>query len=352
MLTIVESVKREAGTSYASICRELDVPRSSLMRWRSHEQSGEAVVGRPGPAKTEPLDLHALHEKILALAHGRKRTHGTGEFYQQHRDQISRRDLQDMVKATRRELQQEAEALERRIEWLVPGAVWSMDDTKKPWLEQGYGHLHVVMDLGSRCALRTLGSEALADGEHVAGSLEDLFHRHGAPLFLKMDGGGNFRHHVVRERLGEFGVIPLVSPPHYPPYNGSVEREHQVLLRQINLHLGGETISEKDLRLECELCGYEINHKRRRSLGDRTACFTLEQGRSLVTRYGRREREEVFEEIRALAVDIAAGLDEHTLAAAETAFRYAAETWMQENNVIRVTRNGEVLPLFYRFRSH
>jgi hypothetical protein len=87
-------------------------------------------------------------------------------------------------------------------------------------------------------------------------------------------------------------------------------------------------------------------------LGDRTACFTLEQARSLVARYGRRERKEMFEEIRALAVDIAAGVDEHTLAAAETAFRYAAETWMQQNSMIRVIRNGEVLPLSYRFRSH
>jgi hypothetical protein len=149
-----------------------------------------------------------------------------------------------------------------------------------------------------------------------------------------------------------FGVIPLVSPPYYPPYNGSVEREHQELLRQMDLHLGGANLNERDLRLECQLCGHEVNHKRRRSLGDRTACYTLEQGRHLVGRYGRRERKEVFEQIRTLAVDIAAGLEEHTHAAAETAFRYAAETWMQQNDIIRVSRKGEVLPLFYRFQSH
>ena len=67
-------------------------------------------------------------------------------------------------------------------------------------------------------------------------------------------------------------------------------------------------LGDEGLRLECELSGHEVNHKRRRSLGDRTACFTLEQGRSLVARFGRRERKEVFEEIRALAVDIAAQL--------------------------------------------
>ena len=53
-----------------------------------------------------------------------------------------------------------------------------------------------------------------------------------------------------------------------------------------------------------------------------------------------------------LTVDIAAQFDQHSDAARETAFRYAAETWMQQNNVIRVTRNGEVLPTFCRFQSH
>ena len=92
--------------------------------------------------------------------------------------------------------------------------------------------------------------------------------------------------------------------------------------------------------------------KGRRSLGWRTACFTLEAGRRQVQGFDRRHRKEVFEEIRRLAVDITEKLDEHTGAIAETAFRYASETWMQSNNMIRVTRNGEVLPIFYRFRSH
>jgi hypothetical protein len=91
---------------------------------------------------------------------------------------------------------------------------------------------------------------------------------------------------------------------------------------------------------------------RRPCLGDRTACCALEEGRPAARRFGRRERKEVFEEIKTLAVDIAGQLEEHTNVAAETAFRYAAETWMQLNNIIRVTRNGEVLPPFYQFWSH
>ena len=56
--------------------------------------------------------------------------------------------------------------------------------------------------------------------------------------------------------------------------------------------------------------------------------------------------------VKALAVDIVQELDEHTDVAAETAFRYAAETWMQLNHMINVTQNGKVLPPFYQIQSH
>ena len=351
-MQIVEEVKEQVRAPYDSVCRELEVPYSSLMRWKSHRQAGEAVVGKPGPAKVESLDVEALHSEILQLACGRQRTRGTGALYDRYRDQISRRDLQALVQAARRELRQDAEAHERRIDWLVPGAVWSMDDTKKHWLRDCFGHMHLVMDLGSHYKLRALGDDEQANGWQVAMNLEELFHRHGPPLFMKMDGGSNFKHHEVRHMLDEYWVIPLISPPYYPPYNGGIERGHQEMLRELDDRIGGKTLSARELRLECEVSGHEVNHKRRRSLGGRTACYTLENGRHEVGRFGRRERKEVFEEIKALSVDIAQELNEHTNAAAETAFRYAAETWMQSNNMIRITRNGEVLPPFYRFQSH
>jgi len=353
MIAAVESVKQAWGAPYRTVCRELDVPYSSLMRWRGRRQAGEAMLGKPGPAKVEPLNLAVLNAEIQALDHGRERTRGTGALYAAHRSQISRRDLHALVEAARRELRQEAQALLRRIEWQAPGLVWSMDDTKKHWLRQHpFGHLHLVMDLGSRYNLRALGDEALAKGWQVAMNLEDLFQRYGPPLFLKYDGGGNFKHHVVRRLLEEHWVIPLISPPYYPPYNGGIERGHQEMLRQLDLRIGGEKVSPHVLRLECEVSGHEVNHKRRRSLSGRTACYALESGRVLLRGFGRRERKEVFEEIKTLAVDIAAQLPEHTDAAAETAFRYAAETWMQLNHMIRVTRNGEVLPPFYQIQSH
>jgi transposase InsO family protein len=353
MIAVVEQVKQELTAPYKAVCRELGVPRSSLMRWKSRQLEGKAVVGRPGPAKVGPLDFKALHDEIRNLKPCRLRTPGTGELYDKYSDVLSRRDFHALVEAVRREMRQEELALQRRVEWLVPGAVWSMDDTKKHWLEDArFGHMHLVLDLGSRYNLRALGDEEQARGELVASNLKALFDRHGAPLFMKMDGGSNFKHHEVRDLCAERGVIPLVSPQYYPPYNGSVEREHQELLRHLARRTGAATLGVRELVLACEVAGHEVNHMRRPCLGDRTACCALEEGRPAVRRFGRRERKEVFEEIKTLAVDIAGQLEEHTNLAAETAFRYAAETWMQSNNIIRVTRNGEVLPPFYQFWSH
>ena len=169
---------------------------------------------------------------------------------------------------------------------------------------------------------------------------------------MKVDGGSNLNCIEVLSMLGANWVIPLVSPPHYPPYNGGIERGNQEILGELTARLGGRTVSARELRLECELSGHDVNHYPRRSLAGHTACEALTGARLRVRQYGRRERREAFEEIKAIAVDLTAWMDQHATGVAETAFRQAAETWMQIKQLIRVTRNGEVLPPFYRFQSH
>jgi transposase InsO family protein len=307
-----------------------------------------ALVEKPGPAKVEPLNVGALTLDILRLRYGRKRTGGFGELYERYRNQISRRDLQCLVEAIRREMRRDELALMRRIEWLVPGQVWSVDDAELDVLLQGKGKLHLVRDLGSRYVLRGLGDEVMQRGERVADNLADLVRIHGAPLFLKRDNGSNLNHRAVNEVLGELGIIPLNSPPYYPPYNGGIERAQDEMKRHLVMRLGAEPVGARVFRLECEVTGHELNHRRRAVLGGRTACQALTDARGTMRVFGRRERREVYEEIQGLAVDIMEVLDEHTVAAAETAFRYAAETWMQLNQFIRVIQNGKVLPCFYQ----
>lgn len=349
MVEVVENVKKTSNAPYGWVCREMNTAYSSLMRWKGRLNAGTATVRNPGPAKVGLLNVAELHKEIRELCKGGERTRGTGALRSRYSDQISRRDFQVLVEAANREVMREDDALERRIEWLMPGLVWSMDDTKKHWLrEEQFGHVHLVMDLGSRYNLRVLGDDVMANGLVVALNMEDLFHRHGAPLFMKMDGGSNFKHKEVRAMFDEYGVIPLLSPPHYAPYNGGIERGHQEILRQLNARIGNDTVNAQVLRLQSEVSGHEVNHKRRRSLGGSTACHVLEISRPLVRLFDRRERKEVYEKIKLLAVDIAEQLPENTDSAVETAFRHAAETWMQSNRFINVIQKGKVLPCFHQ----
>jgi hypothetical protein len=68
--------------------------------------------------------------------------------------------------------------------------------------------------------------------------------------------------------------------------------------------------------------------------------------------YNRRKREEVFESIKRLAVDITRRLGDDQNRVPELAFRYAAETWMQENSLIRVSFPKEVSPHYAFFKAH
>ena len=211
-------------------------------------------------------------------------------------------------------------------------------------------HLHVVHDLGSRYTLCVLGDDALADGPTIARNLVRLFKQYGAPLFFKRDNGSNLNHAEVNKVLSEYGVIPLNSPAHYPPYNGAMEHKQGEIKDQLKTRFADGPTCQPVLVLAAELCGHDLNHLRRPILGHRTACQTLESGRPALRQYNRRKRKEAFEQIKALAVDITANLEQHTDLGAEVAFRYAAESWMQSNNIIRVRQNGQVLPTSYRFQ--
>jgi hypothetical protein len=350
MIEAVQSVKQTTGEPYASVCRELGVDYSSLMRWKGRQAAGEAIVRKPGPGKVGPLDLDALTAEIRQLAHRQERTHGTGALHALHQDEISRRDFQTLVADARAEYLHEKQEQARQIDWLAPSLVWSMDDAEIEACDVRRVHLHVVHDLGSRYTLCVLGNDALADGPTIARNLVRLFKQHGAPLFFKRDNGSNLNHAEVNKVLAEHGVIPLNSPAYYPPYNGGMEHKQLEIKEHLKNRFTDGPTCQPVLVLAAEICGHDLNHLRRPVLGHRTACQTLAAGRPTLRQFNRRKRKETFEKIKSLAVDITANLEQHTDMSAEVAFRYAAESWMQSNNIIRVRRNGQVLPSSYRFQ--
>lgn len=351
MIESVQSVQATTGKPCAAVCRELHVNYGNLMRWKRRRAAGQDVVRRPGPDKTGPLDLHALSERIRHLAHGRERTHGTGALYAETRDGISRRDLQTLVVAVRNEVHGTEQALARRVEWLQACLIWAVDDIKF-WIGDRLVYLNVVHDLGSRYTLGVLVGEALADGPTTARHFRGLFDHYGRPLFVKRDNGGNLNHHTFNDVLSEAFVMPLNSPRHYPPYNGGMEHKQGEIKKQFLARLSARTAPWPELQLTGELAGQDVNHLSRPILHTHTACQAFDAGRPALAPYNRRKRKEVFETITQMAVDIESRLEQHNNTGAQAAFRYAAESWMQSNNIIRVYRDGQVLPPSYRLCWH
>ncbi len=104
----------------------------------------------------------------------------------------------------------------------MPGLVWSLDDTELARLAPHPPRLHQVQDLASRYKFTPwVGARVL--GKTVAVRLEHLFSQHGPPLVLKRDNGSNLNQPAVDAVLARYLVMPLNSPPHYPPYNGGME---------------------------------------------------------------------------------------------------------------------------------
>jgi hypothetical protein len=353
MIEIVESLKGRTEEPYRGLCRDLELPYSSVMRWRTRRKEGKAAADQPGPQKTGPLDLSALYDGIRGLRHGNKRAGGSGALFDRFRKQVSRREFYGMVKTVRGEIAGEKEILERRVEWLVPGLVWAMDDMEKAWLERYRAYVLLAHDYGSRYTVGIQGDDTKPNGLMTAAMTERLFGETGMyPLFLKHDRGSNFMSQEMQGVLSAGHVIPLISPRHYPPYNGGVERAHQDIIRHVDHLLGDEKADGRTFRLACEVSRHEVNHLCRATLSGLTACHVFEEARPYIQAVGRRQRREAYEEIKTLSIDIVDELGEDTVKARETAFRYAAETWMQLNNMIRVTRNGVVLPPFYQIWSH
>ena len=222
MVTTLSRLKQQVHWPYSRLCASLRLPYGSLRRWQHRLEHGQPALSKPGPHKVAPLHREELRVALCDLRHGRQRSRGIGRLYRQYQDQISRRDLQELANRVRRELAQQHQTEMRHITWQVPGLVWSLDDAELARFAHHRLYLHQVQDLGSRYKFTPWVGERVL-GETVADHLEQLFLQHGPPLVLKRDNGSNLNQQAVDEVLARYLVMPLNSPPHYPPYNGGME---------------------------------------------------------------------------------------------------------------------------------
>jgi transposase InsO family protein len=336
------------------------IPYSSLMRYRKRLEAGELPLKTPGPAPVAPPDMNEVIKELRGLRHGKRRTKGTEHMRVKYLGRIPRRELYELIDHIRREINREHNDIMERIRWNTPGSVWSMDDAEYVFSGQKY-YIHQVQDMASKYKFPPMTSSRLADGKTVAANLENLFKRFGAPLFIKRDNGGNLNHEAVQKVLEQFHVIPINSPAYYPKYNGSLERNQrdlkEMLDRKVSLnntssleancktgHVGGiDKLLENSFAWLVETAANDCNHMSRRVLKGANSCYTFfRNGRY---RKNKRKREEVFNWIKDVALDICAESEHCKEITIGPAWRQAAKKWLSENGMITVWRKRQVSPL-------
>jgi transposase InsO family protein len=351
-VTTLTALKPQVRWPYQRLCESLGLPYANFRRWKRRVACGQPALLKPGPKKLAPLNLDELRGQLGRLKHGRKRSQGAGELYHRYQNQISRHDLQALVEAARREHTQQHQAELRHLTWHVPGLAWSLDDAQLAKFADHKLHLHQVHDLASRYKFAPLvGGQVL--GEIVALHLEQLFLRHGPPLVLKRDNGSNLNHQAVDELLARYRVIPLNSPPHYPPYNGGMEcaiRELKTPLVEKLLARG--PITESEIQAWAEALAHDLNHRSRDCLHGQVACKVFQDAKPVMKIYTLHKRKETFDWINELTRTLIQSRKVHPPRQAESARRLAVETWLQRNGVITITQNKKVLPVFLNKFAH
>ena len=338
---MMAEMKKRYCLSNSSLAREFGLSYTTLMRWKRRLGMGQPAVEKPGPKKVRPLCLDQLRQRICDLDHGSKRSRGTGRLYGAFSRVISRRDLNQMVTNVRNDNKRHRAAQRHHITWLKPNLAWAMDDCRPNVAGSDTLHLHNLTDLCSRYKFDPLATPAMPCGEEVAGHMDHLFSRFGAPLFCKRDNGGNLNHLAVNEVLEQAYVIPITSPPNTARYNGAIEHtqgEFKDYLRRWQWK--ANTIDE--FSLLAEAAAHELNHKSRRCLKGQTAC-RIYFGNDRI-RYSKRQRKSIYNWIRDLAAEVSIRAGKKTIS--PPAWRMAAKRWLVENGLIRIQRAGKVLPDF------
>src|SRR3974390_950547 len=322
--------KAHQSFSWRELCYQL-VPCATVLRWRARAKAGVPLVDKAGPKKKEPLDLQAVRRKIEELDHGRQRSAGTTALYEQLADAISRRRFQQLVAQERQNKLDDM----KRIQWLLPGAAWSIDTT-----EYGPDKIKItpLRDLASKYQLPTPLVQPQEDGAKIALYLDLMFKREGPPMFLKRDLGSPLNCHQVDEVLERHCVLPLNSPPGYPRYNGAMERG----MRDLHAALDQRLLSDLQLPLsvEVELTTHQLNHRPLRSLGRQTPCFVYHDPARRLQLHGA-SRQRIFREVFEQFWHYVQCMQERNRHTTNAAWRLVVETWLRRQGWISVTEKPQ-----------
>jgi hypothetical protein len=327
ILEQLDQGRREFG--WRALCEGL-LPCATVLRWRARARAGAPVVEAAGPRKKGPIELASVKEKIQQLEHGPRRTAGTTILYAELSESISRRRFQELVAEERH---RRLESM-KRIRWLWPGTVWSLDTT-----EYGSERIKItpLRDLASKYQLPTPLVEPQEDGAKIALYLDRMFKKEGAPMFLKRDLGSPLNCQAVDQVLERYWVLPLNSPVHYPKYNGAMERNMRDL--QEALEERRRLALPVPVSVEVELATHQLNHRRLRSLNHRTPCQAYHDPARRIRLHGA-SRQKIFREVFEQFWQYVQCMPDRNRHTVNAAWRLVVETWLRRQGWISVTENS------------
>lgn len=338
-----EALRQRVGASARALCRGLALPYQSYLRWRGRQTRGEPLIQTPGPKKVDPLPLADLQRRVEQLTHRTRRSFGTTALARELKERVSRRAVFDGARSQRRQLRRERRQSIQHIEWTVPNLVWSIDGSEtKPDSSGGKLRFLATQDLASRHRFEPLFALQLR-GQPLAAHLDQLFHRHGPPLFLKRDNGSNLNCAEVDDVLAEHLVIPLNSPAHYPRYNGAIENSIQHFKKHLLPCL--HTPQQWDLAALAPIGRgliLQLNAQSRRSLHGRSA---TEVYHADPRRWTKRFRQHTFQWIRTRWIATLAEMEKPNRRTRATAWRESVVAWLRCQELIRFSQTTTtVLP--------
>lgn len=316
--------------TWRELCYRL-IPCSTVLRWRARSQAGQRLIEKAGPRKKASYSGEDLRQAVGQLDHGPRRTAGVGALYEEWSQVISRRDFQELVAQERQNRNDDM----KRITWLKPGTVWSLDTT-----EYGPQRLKItpLRDLASKYQIPTPLVQPTEEGKPIAQYLDLIFSREAAPMFLKRDLGSPLNCGAVDEVLEKHGVLPLNSPPGYPRYNGSMERSMQDLKWVLDEQRLTGLVAAMPMALELELATHKLNHRRLRVLRGRTPCQCFHDPQGRVKLHGA-VRKQIFREIFGRYWQLAQCMPERNPHNLNAAWRWVVEDWLRCQNWIAVRSN-------------
>lgn len=103
---------------------------------------------------------------------------------------------------------------EIQLQWLKPGSVWAMDFLERE-TSLNYDFVFNVRDLASGKVLAARATKEQT-AQAVCDILQELFHRHGAPLVIKSDNGHEFIARNVAALVRQYRTTHLFSPAYFP----------------------------------------------------------------------------------------------------------------------------------------